>query len=233
VEGYLLIDKPEGISSFRVVAIARRSLSEATGSKVKVGHTGTLDPMASGLLILVVGKYTKRAADFSKLDKIYEAELSLGAVSSTADREGTITKKSSHQPTEGDVAKTLNNFIGDITQTPPAFSAIKVGGQRAYKLAREGKPVELKARPAKVFAIENISYNYPKLSFTVHVSSGTYIRSLAEDIGEALGTGAYLSALRRTKVGRYSVNDTVPVTKNQINHHQLLKNLQNRLPKHL
>jgi tRNA pseudouridine55 synthase len=224
VEGYLLIDKPEGISSFRVVAIARRSLSEAAGSKVKVGHTGTLDPMASGLLILVVGKYTKKAADFSKLDKVYEAELTLGAVSTTADREGDITKKSARTPTEGEIAKALNNFIGDITQTPPAFSAIKVGGQRAYKLARKGKPVELKARPAKVFSIKNITYNYPKLSFTVHVSSGTYIRSLAEDIGEALGTGAYLSALKRTKVGKFDIQESVKL--DELTGNSLAKSLQ-------
>lgn len=209
MDGYLLVDKPEGISSFRVVAIVRIILSEAARHKVKVGHTGTLDPMASGLLILVVGKYTKKAANFSKLDKVYEAELTLGAVSTTADREGRITKKSAHVPTEGEIAKALNNFTGDISQTPPAFSAIKVGGHRAYKLARQGKPVELKPRPAKVFSMENIIYKYPKLFFTVHVSSGTYIRSLAEDIGEELGTGAYLYALRRTQVGKYDIKEAL------------------------
>jgi tRNA pseudouridine55 synthase len=209
MDGYLLVDKPEGVSSFRVVAQVRCILSEVAGHKVKVGHTGTLDPMATGLLILVAGKYTKKATQFAKLDKVYEAELTLGAVSSTADREGTITKKGSSKPTESDIAKALNNFIGDIMQTPPAFSAIKVGGRRAYKLAREGKPVELKPRAAKVFLIENITYRYPKLLFTVHVSSGTYIRSLAEDIGEALGTGAYLSALCRTKVGKFKIEDAL------------------------
>jgi tRNA pseudouridine55 synthase len=205
MDGYLLVDKPEGISSFRVVAQVRRLITEASGQKTKVGHTGTLDPMASGLLILVIGKYTKKAANFSKLDKFYQAELTLGDVSSTADREGTIVKKSTQVPAEGGVAKVLNNFIGDITQTPPAFSAIKIGGRRAYKLAREGKPIELKPRPAKVFSIEKFTYKYPKLSFTAQVSSGTYIRSLAEDIGEALGTGAYLTALRRTKVGNFDI----------------------------
>jgi tRNA pseudouridine55 synthase len=211
MDGYLLIDKPEGISSFRVVAIVRRIASEATNQKAKVGHTGTLDPMASGLLILVLGKYTKKAADFSKLDKVYEAELTLGAVSSTADREGMITKKSAHVPTEGEIAKALNKFIGDISQTPPAYSAIKVGGHRAYKLAREGKAVELKARPAKVFSIKNVVYRYPKLSFIAHVGSGTYIRSLAEDIGGALGSGAYLSKLVRTKVGTFDLKDAISI----------------------
>jgi tRNA pseudouridine55 synthase len=224
MDGYLLIDKPEGISSFRVVAIVRRIASEATNQKAKVGHTGTLDPMASGLLILVLGKYTKKAADFSKLDKVYEAELTLGAVSSTADREGMITKKSAHVPTEGEIAKALNKFIGDISQTPPAYSAIKVGGHRAYKLAREGKAVELKARPAKVFSIKNVVYRYPKLSFIAHVGSGTYIRSLAEDIGENLGTGAYLSALKRTRVGKFDINNSLKL--DTITEAEIISNLQ-------
>lgn len=209
MDGYLLVDKPEGISSFGVVARVRRVIKEATDKKVKIGHTGTLDPMATGLLILVVGKYTKKAGEFSKLDKVYEAELMLGVVSTTADREGEVTQKSTHKPSEDELKKVLNKFIGEIVQTPPSFSAIKVGGQRAYKLARQGKEVKLEARKAVIYSLDNINYQYPKVKFTVHVSSGTYIRSLAEDIGEVLGVGAYLSALRRTYVGKHDVSGAV------------------------
>lgn len=205
MEGILLIDKPEGMSSFAVVAAVRRKLSQQQGHKVKVGHTGTLDPMATGLLILVIGKYTKMASGFSKLDKTYEAELTLGSISTTADKEGVITKKSVHRPAEAHVEQTLSKFIGEQYQTPPAFSAIKVGGQRAYKLARAGREVAIEPRKITVKSIRNVHYDYPLLSFTTEVSSGTYIRSLATDIGERLGTGAYLSELRRTAIGNYSI----------------------------
>ena len=207
MDGFLLVDKPSGMSSFAVVAKVRRTLSEQVGHKLKVGHTGTLDPFASGLLILVIGKYTKRAAEFSKLDKTYEAELTLGAVSTTADPEGEITQKSTLKPSEADIKRALSKFVGQISQTPPAHSAIKVGGQRAYKLARAGKEVKLEPRQVIIFSITNTDYNYPKLNFITEVSSGTYIRSLAEDIGAELGTGAYLSQLRRTKVGTFTVDN--------------------------
>jgi tRNA pseudouridine55 synthase len=206
MDGFLLVGKPEGISSFGVVAQVRRIIKDATGRKIKIGHTGTLDPAADGLLILVLGKYTKKAELFSKLDKVYEAEVTLGTVSTTADKEGRLTQKSTHQPTETEVKKALNTFVGEIVQTPPAYSAIKVGGQRAYKLARAGKEVKMEPRQATIHSLEKVVYEYPKLRFTVHVSSGTYIRSLAEDIGEKLATGAYLSNLRRTRVGQYEIN---------------------------
>jgi tRNA pseudouridine55 synthase len=211
VDGYLLVDKPTGISSFGVVARARRFLSEEAARKVKVGHTGTLDPFATGLMILVVGSYTKRAAEFSKLDKVYEAELQLGSVSTTGDPEGEITKVSVKQPAQAEVEAVLRQFVGEIEQTPPAFSAIKVGGQRAYKLARAGKTVEIKPRQVMIYSIENVEYAYPKLAFMVRVGSGTYIRSLAQDIGKALGTGAYLSVLRRTRVGKLDIEDSLKV----------------------
>ena len=207
MDGILLVDKPEGISSFGVVAKIRRILSEQEGKKVKIGHTGTLDPAASGLMILVVGKYTKRAAAFSKLDKTYEAEIALGYTSATADREGELTKINERQPDLDEIKQALNTFLGTISQTPPAFSAIKVGGQRAYKLARAGKEVKIEPRKVTVYSIGNIKYSYPRLSFTVSVSSGTYIRSLAEDLGNQLATGAYLVSLRRLSVGPFRVND--------------------------
>ena len=205
MDGYLLVDKPAGISSFRVVSIVRKLLTEQVGHKVKVGHTGTLDPMATGLLILVIGGYTKRSSEFSKLDKTYQAELTLGAISSTGDREGELGRKSEHRPSGAEVKTVLNKFLGQIWQTPQAFSAIKVGGQRAYKLARAGKQVVIKPRQVTIYKIKDVDYKYPKVSFSTSVSSGTYIRSLAEDIGAELGTGAYLSDLRRVSVGDFHI----------------------------
>jgi tRNA pseudouridine55 synthase len=207
MDGILLINKPPGWTSHDVVAKVRSLLGQATGQKIKVGHTGTLDPMATGLMILVIGSYTKRAAEFSKLDKTYGAELSLGATSSTADAEGEIVQQSKKVPTQGEVEQVLESFTGEIEQIPPIFSAIKVNGQRAYKLARAGTEVKLESRRVKINSLLLTEYAYPKLKFTADVSSGTYIRSLAVDIGENLGTGAYLSALKRTIVGNYSLDE--------------------------
>lgn len=208
MDGILLVDKPAGWTSHDVVAKVRRILSDKAGKKVKVGHTGTLDPMATGLLILVVGNYTKKAGEFSKLDKTYEAELTLGATSTTGDIEGGITQKSTKKPTKADVKAALISLEGEIQQIPHSYSAIKVGGQRAYKLAREGKTVNIEPRKVKIYKITDVKYKYPKLSLTTSVSSGTYIRSLAEDIGQKLGTGAYLTALHRTEVGKFNIKDS-------------------------
>lgn len=209
MDGYLLIDKPGGISSFGVVARVRGIISQELGRKIKVGHTGTLDPAATGLMILVIGSYCKRAAEFSKLDKTYETELTLGTVSTTADIEGELTTKSTHVPEKANIIDALNKFIGEISQTPPAFSAIKINGQRAYKLARQGKDVVINPRKTVIWEIIDMDYQYPRLCFTARVGSGTYIRSLATDIGETLGVGAYLSALRRTKIAGFHVKDAV------------------------
>lgn len=211
MDGLLLVDKPEGISSFGVVAKVRRIISQAEGHKVKIGHCGTLDPAASGLMLLVIGKYTKKADEFSKMDKTYEAEVTLGATSTTADREGELTETSDKQPTNEQIKEVLKTFVGKISQTPPIYSAIKIDGQRAYKLARAGQAPEMKSRRTTIYSLELTDYNYPKLKLTVEVSSGTYIRSLAEDIGKALGTGAYLSALRRIKVGESHITSAIPL----------------------
>lgn len=226
----MLVNKPAGISSFGVVARVRRALSEAAGYKVKVGHTGTLDPAASGLMVLVIGKYCKRANEFSKLDKTYEVEAALGATSSTGDIEGEITKKSTQRPDETEVRMVLSKFVGNIYQTPPIYSAIKVNGQRAYKLARVGKEVKIEPRQVTINSIENIEYKYPKLSFTTSVSSGTYIRSLVEDIGANLGTGAYMSALKRTKIADYKIDDALEIE--PLNAEIIQRSVQT-LPKHL
>jgi tRNA pseudouridine55 synthase len=206
MDGYLLVDKPACWTSHDVVAKVRNILKNEAQHKVKVGHTGTLDPFATGLLILMVGSHTKRAAEFSKLGKTYEAEIVLGKVSSTGDPEGEITQKSDKVPTQEEVNNTLEEFTGEIEQTPHKFSAMKIDGQRAYKLAREGKEVKLEPRKVTIYSIKDVKYNYPKLKFTTEVSSGTYIRSLAEDIGKNLGTGAYLSELRRTQVGSFNID---------------------------
>ena len=211
MDGYLLVDKPVGISSFGVVAKAKRLIREQTGHKVKIGHTGTLDPLASGLMILVLGSYTKRAAEFSKLDKTYEVELTLGYSSKTGDAEGPITKISDKQPSEDRIKDVLKQFIGQIEQIPHAHSAVKVGGQRAYKLARAGKEFKIEPRQVTIYSIEDVEYRYPRLSFITEVSSGTYIRSLAEDIGQKLGTGAYISMLRRTKINKYDVQKALNI----------------------
>ena len=208
VEGEILcVDKPAGMTSFGVVARVRRVLSEQAAKKVKVGHTGTLDPFATGLLILLIGKGTKRSDEFLKLDKVYEAEVVLGQTSTTGDPEGEIINTSSAQPTTKEVSTALGAFVGEVSQRPPMYSAIKIGGKRAYKLAREGKVVEMPERKVTIYALEVLEYEYPSLRVRAHVSSGTYIRTLAEDIGRALGTGAYCRELRRTKVADYSVEN--------------------------
>ena len=202
----LLIDKPDNMSSFGVVARVRRVLSERAGHKVKVGHTGTLDPFATGLLILLTGKGTKRSNEFLKLDKTYEATVRLGATSTTGDPEGEITENAAQPVDRAQVEAIIPQFIGEIEQRVPQFSAVKINGERAYKLARKGKQVEMPVRKIKIYSLEILDYNWPELKIRCHVSSGTYIRTLGEDIGKALGTGAYLTALRRTEVGGYSVD---------------------------
>lgn len=214
-ENILLVDKPAGWTSFDVVAkirsTIRRSYTEKgekpTKRQLKVGHAGTLDPFATGLLVILLGDATKKAGEFLKLDKVYEAEITFGATSTTGDPEGEITPVDGNQPSEEEVRDVLERFTGDVRQRPPIFSAIKVNGQRAYKLARDGKEVEIPERTVTIHSIELIEYDYPKLTIRTHVGSGTYIRSLVVDIGEALGTGAYCSQLRRTKIADWDIKD--------------------------
>lgn len=216
----MLIDKPPGMTSFGVVARVRRVLSQRAGKKVKVGHCGTLDPFATGLLILVTGKECRNAMRYTKLDKVYEATFRLGQTSTTGDPEGEImpyvanskpqndiqASSISKQPDIAVVKSVLVQFVGDIKQRPPAFSAIKINGQRAYKLARSGKKVDIPERAVTIYALELLDYAYPLLKVRAHVSSGTYIRSLAADIGEALNTGAYCQELRRTQIADWQVS---------------------------
>lgn len=214
-DGVLLVDKPAGWTSFDVVAKIRGQLRQhyaeqgvkPTKRQLRVGHAGTLDPFATGLLIILLGDATKKAGDFLKLDKTYEATIRLGEVSTTGDPEGEMTPTiAPSSPHEADIEYVLERFTGTITQTPPKFSAIKVGGQRAYKLARQGKDVEVPPRQVTIYSIEQLGYAYPDLRVRTHVSSGTYIRTLAQDIGEALGTGAYCLELRRCSIAEYRLS---------------------------
>jgi tRNA pseudouridine55 synthase len=212
-DSVLLIDKPAGITSFGVVARVRRQLSQQLGKKAKVGHTGTLDPFATGLMIIVTGKECRNAGNYSKLDKVYEATIRLGQTSTTGDPEGEITDVSDIHPSLEEVQTALKQFVGEITQRPPMYSAIKINGQRAYKLARKGEIVEVPERVVTVFSLDLIKYSYPALKIRVHVSSGTYIRTLSEDIGKTLGVGGYCTELRRTRIAEWSVEDAQAITK--------------------
>lgn len=218
-DGILLIDKPADWTSFDVVAKIRgkrRAAFKAQGvtptkRQLKVGHAGTLDPFATGLLVILLGDATKRSDEFLKQDKTYEATIYLGATSTTGDPEGEIAVTSDKMPSEQSIKEVLEQFTGQITQTPPAYSAIKINGQRAYKLARKGQDVEIPTRTVTIHWIELIEYAYPELKIRTKVSSGTYIRSLAEDVGNALGTGAYCSQLRRLTIANFSVEDAQPI----------------------
>lgn len=208
----ILVDKPSGMSSFGVVAKVRGALKVEFGHKVKVGHTGTLDPFATGLLILLSGKMTKKSSEFLKLDKWYEATMKLGYTSTTGDPEGEIAPYVNGERSQvsfSEIDSVVRSFVGKIKQIPPKYSAIKVSGQRAYKLARKGAEFEMPSREVEIYAIEVLRYEWPELVVRCHVSSGTYIRTLAEDIGVKLGTGAYLTALRRMRVGDYDVRDAI------------------------
>ncbi len=222
-DSVLLVDKPAGWTSFDVVAKIRGQRRQAlmaqtsdkksqpgqkfTKKQLRVGHAGTLDPFATGLLIVLLGETCRQAESFLKLDKTYQFEAILGQNSTTGDLEGEKTIVSDKQPSEKDILAVLEKFTGNIMQVPPIYSAIKIGGQRAYKLARSGQKVELQPRPARVARLTLTSYDYPFVRCECDVSSGTYIRSLVADIGTSLGTGAYCSKLRRTRIGKYQIND--------------------------
>jgi tRNA pseudouridine55 synthase len=209
--GFLLIDKAKGWTSFDVVAKLRR----ITGIR-KIGHTGTLDPMATGLLIVAVGRgATKRINEFMKQDKKYIAEVTLGANTDTYDAEGEVIPVSDHQPTLDDIQNALTHFIGEIDQVPPMYSAKKVGGKKLYELAREGKTIERKPSRVHIYEIEVLEYAYPTLKLEVHCGSGTYIRSLAYDLGVVLKTGAFLSGLRRISISSHLVEDAITIEKCQ------------------
>lgn len=217
IDSLMLIDKPSGFTSHDVVNVVRKK----TGEK-RVGHAGTLDPMATGLLIVGIGKATKELGKLIGLDKTYKAEITLGAESTTDDKEGIINElrtdnHHSRIPDTKDVESALRKFTGKIEQIPPAFSALKINGERAYKKARRGEKVFLKPRPVTVYSIKLIDYQFPALKIETEVSSGTYIRALARDIGKELGCGGYLSALTRTRIGEFYLSDATDLKSFQEN----------------
>lgn len=205
----LLVDKPQGWTSFDVVNKIRYKLKHRLDvKKIKVGHAGTLDPMATGLLVICTGKATKKLANYQGLDKEYTGALRLGATTPSYDAESEVeeTFPTSHITPEL-LEQARQQFLGDIDQVPPMFSAIKVDGQPLYKKARKGEVVEIEPRRVHIYEFELTHIELPDVQFRVHCSKGTYIRSLAHDFGKALDSGAYLTALRRTRVGQFHLDD--------------------------
>lgn len=207
LEGILPIDKPKGRSSFSLIPMLRKKLEVQ-----KIGHTGTLDPIASGVLVFLIGKnYTKMQGGLMKVDKEYIATLCLGSATDTYDIEGRVTHTSMHKPTTEDILHALQSFQGDILQTPPMFSAKKHNGKRLYSLARSG--ITVTRQPVPVWVKVSLkSYSYPHLHLHIHCSSGTYIRSLANDLGNILGCYAHIEELARTLCGEFSLSDCLSLS---------------------
>ena len=208
--GFYNINKPAGPTSHDIVARVRQRVREETGGKIKVGHAGTLDPFASGVLVVAVGAATRLADYVQAGAKRYTAEATLGATSSTDDVEGDITPvAAAAPPTRERVQSVLGRFTGTIMQRPPAYSAVHVEGERAYKLARDGRAVDVPARAVTIDGLDLLRYEYPTAELDVLCGAGTYIRSLARDLGEALGVGGYCSALVRTAIGEFTIDRAV------------------------
>ncbi|RME68303.1 MAG: tRNA pseudouridine(55) synthase TruB [Verrucomicrobia bacterium] len=206
-EGVLLIDKPAGITSHDVVDRVRRVLRMK-----RVGHAGTLDPMATGLMLVLVGKATKLSQYLMSLDKEYEGTVTLGVTTNTHDADGeVVSTKPVPELTEDAVLEVMDTFIGDQYQTPPMFSAIKKEGVPLYKLARKGREIEREPRFIRISEFELLRFAPPELDIRVRCSKGTYIRTLAHDLGEKIGCGGHLSALRRTAIDRFSIDQAIPL----------------------
>jgi len=208
MSGVLVVDKPVGMTSHEVVQIIRR------GTNIRrAGHTGTLDPRASGVLVILIGPAVRLSEYVSASDKRYQAVIRLGANTDTYDSDGQVTRTNPIDVTEEQFETELKKFIGEIEQTPPPFSAIKMQGRPAYEMAREGEEVEMQPRIINVYSLDIIEWAPPEVTVDVHCSSGTYVRSLAYELGEKLGCGAMLAGLRRTKSGRFTLKDAVPLRK--------------------
>ncbi|MPM15383.1 tRNA pseudouridine synthase B [bioreactor metagenome] len=206
----LLFDKPYTWTSFDVVNLIKNCLKKSLPESVKVGHAGTLDPLATGLLIVLTGKKTREMEVIQAQEKEYTGTFTLGATTASYDREKEVDKTYSIEHiTEKMIHDAAKSFIGEIMQLPPEHSAVKIDGKRAYEYARKGKPVEIKARPVQIRGFEITRIELPEVDFRVSCSKGTYIRSLARDFGEALNSGAYLSSLCRTRIGDYQVGDAM------------------------
>lgn len=211
LEGHVfLLDKPLDWTSFQAVNKMKYKLKREFGlpKKFKIGHAGTLDPRATGLLIVCCGKFTKKIPEIQDAPKEYWTEIKIGVQTESYDTEKPeILHQDFSHITQENITNALDKFLGEIEQKPPVFSAIKIDGKRAYDLARAGEEIEMKSRKTTIFYIKDININLPLVSFIVGCSKGTYIRSLAHDIGQELGVGAYLTQLRRTKIGDYKIED--------------------------
>jgi len=203
--GLLLVDKPHGITSHDAVSQVRRALGVR-----KVGHAGTLDPMATGLLVMGVGRGTRLLRFLGEFPKLYEGTGVLGVETTTLDAEGDVVREAPVAVTEPELRAAIASFVGDIEQAPPAYSAVKVGGERLYRAARRGEAVEAPPRRVHVYAFNLRRFDPPRFDFRVRCSGGTYVRSLVADVGHALGCGAHLAALRRTAVGPFGVEEARP-----------------------
>ncbi|MCA1899125.1 MAG: tRNA pseudouridine(55) synthase TruB [Chloroflexi bacterium] len=211
ISGALVVDKPVGMTSHDVV----QAIRNGTGLR-RAGHTGTLDPRASGVLVVLVGPAVRLSEYVSASDKRYQAIIRLGGSTDTFDSEGKVTlSKDPLNITEEQFNEALQSFVGEIEQTPPPYSAVKVQGRKAYEMARQGEEMDLTPRKITVHHLEVLEWAPPEVVIDVHCSSGTYVRSLANDLGVKLGCGAYLVGLRRTKSGRFSLRDSVPLRKLQ------------------
>ncbi|GMV35081.1 MAG: tRNA pseudouridine(55) synthase TruB [Chloroflexi bacterium] len=211
ISGALVIDKPVGMTSHDVV----QAIRNGTGLR-RAGHTGTLDPRASGVLVILVGPAVRLSEYVSASDKRYQAIIRLGGTTDTYDAEGKFTPtKDPAKVTEEEFEEALKTFVGEIEQTPPPYSAVKVQGRKAYEMARKGEEVALEPRTITVHHLEVLEWTPPEVVIDVHCSSGTYVRSLANDLGKKLGSGAYLVGLRRTKSGKFTLRDAVPLRKLQ------------------
>ena len=203
LNGLLVIDKPLGLSSMDVVRRVRRAAGGA-----RTGHAGTLDPLATGVVICCLGRATRAVEQLMGLTKVYDAVVDLSAFTATDDREGERQEiPVDTPPTPAEIDAACASFTGEIDQTPPAYSAVHIDGQRAYKLARQGAQVEIPSKRVRIDAIDILAYDWPDLSLRITCGRGTYIRSLARDLGCTLGTGGHLASLRRTSVGSYRVED--------------------------
>ena len=205
MEGIIVVNKPPGITSHDVVGFVRRKFKMR-----RVGHAGTLDPLATGVLVMLVGRSTKLFDHFVAFDKSYRATLRLGTKTTTADIMGDVLEQKPFAGiTRSRVEEVFKDFVGDIEQKPPMVSAVKHQGKRLYKLAREGKSVERVARKVRIDEVKLLSFALPEVEFVMACSKGTYVRQLAEDVGDALGCGACISQIERTKVGPFDIKDAV------------------------
>ena len=208
ISGVLVVDKPVGLTSHDVVQIIRK------GTNIRrAGHTGTLDPRASGVLVILIGPAVRLSEYVSASDKRYQAIIRLGETTDTYDADGRVTTVSPVNISEEQFEQVLKTFIGEIEQVPPPYSAVKVQGRKAYEMAREGEEPNLQPRKIQVYSLELLEWAPPEAVIDVYCSSGTYVRSLAHDLGEKLGCGAHLIGLRRTKSGRFTLRDAVPLRK--------------------